>query len=296
LQLAAVAAQGARLLRGTDPAYAATLLNAAGVAYEAAQRHPTLIAPDDHAKFGGGPYADNRLEDDWYWAAAELWLATGRDRYLAHVVSSPEHAADAFELAGFDFDRVTGPAWLDLALAGTELADHERVINSVQAGADRLVELQNQQPWGQPYAPIEGWDWGSNGRILNNLVVIAVAHLLSGDSRYAAAVSEGMDYLLGRNALGQSYITGYGSDYSAHQRTRQFGHDLDPAFPPPPPGALAGGANSRPSPDFPYDSRLVGLPPQCCYLDEPTSEVTNDVCIRWNAPLVWIATYLSSDI
>jgi endoglucanase len=296
LQLAAVAAQGARLLRGTDPAYAATLLNAAGVAYEAAQRHPTLIAPDDHAKFGGGPYADNRLEDDWYWAAAELWLATGRDRYLAHVVSSPEHAADAFELAGFDFDRVTGPARLDLALAGTELADHERVINSVQAGADRLVELQNQQPWGQPYAPIEGWDWGSNGRILNNLVVIAVAHLLSGDSRYAAAVAEGMDYLLGRNALGQSYLTGYGSDYSAHQRTRQFGHDLDPAFPPPPPGALAGGANSRPSPDFPYDSRLVGLPPQCCYLDEPTSEVTNDVCIRWNAPLVWIATYLSSDI
>jgi glycosyl hydrolase family 9 len=180
LQLAAVAAQGARLLRGTDPAYAATLLNAAGVAYEAAQR--------------------------------------------------------------------------------------------------------------------QGWDWGSNGRILNNLVVLAVAHLLSGDSRYAAAVAEGMDYLLGRNALGQSYITGYGSDYSAHQRTRQFGHDLDPAFPPPPPGALAGGANSRPSPDFPYDSRLVGLPPQCCYLDEPTSEVTNDVCIRWNAPLVWIATYLSSDI
>jgi len=29
-----------------------------------------------------------------------------------------------------------------------------------------------------------------------------------------------------------------------------------------------------------------------CYLDEPTSETTNDVCIRWNAPLVQIATYL----
>ena len=78
------------------------------------------------------------------------------------------------------------------------------------------------------------------------LCVIAVAHLVSEDSRYAAAVAEGMDYLLGRNALGQSYVTGYGSDYTSHQRTRQFGHDLDPAFPPPPPGAIAGGANSRP--------------------------------------------------
>jgi endoglucanase len=55
---------------------------------------------------------------------------------------------------------------------------------------------------------------------------------------------------------------------------------------------LAGGANSRPHPDFPYDPRLIGLPPQCCYLDEPTSEVTNDICVRWNAPLVYVATYL----
>jgi endoglucanase len=135
---------------------------------------------------------------------------------------------------------------------------------------------------------------GSNGRILNNLVVLAVAHLVSDGSYYADAVATGMDYLLGRNALGQSYITGYGTDYSSHQRTRQFGHDLDRAFPPPPPGALAGGANSRPPLDFPYDPRLLRLPPQCCYLDEPTSEVTNDICIRWNAPLVWVATYLST--
>jgi endoglucanase len=123
---------------------------------------------------------------------------------------------------------------------------------------------------------------------------MAVAQLVTGASRYADAVASGMDYLLGRNALGQSYITGYGADYTCHQRTRQFGHDLDPALPPPPPGALAGGANSQPAPDFPYDPRLLGLPPQCCYLDEPTSEVTNDICIRWNAPLVWVATYLST--
>ena len=253
-----------------------------------------MIAPDDHAQFGGGPYSDDRLEDDFYWAAAELWLATGEDTYRQQLTSSEQHVADAFDTTGFDFDKVTALARLDLALAGSNLADHEQVVESVQRGADRLLELQRQQPWGQPYAPAEGWDWGSNGRILNNLVVVAVAYLVSGSSGYAGAVTLGMDYLLGRNALGQSYITGYGTDFSCHQRTRQFGHDLDPAFPPPPLGALAGGANSRPAPDFPYDSRLVGLPPQCCYLDEPTSEVTNDVCIRWNASLVWVATYLST--
>jgi endoglucanase len=288
LHLAAVAAQGARLLRTADAAYATTLLAAARTAYGAAQRHPDLIAPDDHARFGGGPYHDDDLTDDFYWAAAELWLATGADRYRVDVRDSPHHVADSFDPAGFDFDRVTMPARLDLALAGGPEQD------GVRRCADRLLDLQAGQPWGQPYAPATGWDWGSNGRILNNLVVLAVAHVLSGEGRYHDAVAAGMDYLLGRNALGQSYVTGYGVDSTRHQRTRQFGHDLDPSLPPPPPGAVAGGPNSRPAPDFPYDSRLVGLPPQCCYLDEPTSEVTNDVCIRWNAPLAWVAIYLTA--
>jgi endoglucanase len=293
LHLAAVTAQAARLLRPADPAYASRLLATARTAYEAAHRNPALIAPDDHARHGGGPYHDDHLADDFYWAAAELWLATGQETYRREVVTSAQHTVDAFDPSGFDFDRVTGPARLDLALAGDGLAGHERVCDSVRRGADRLLDVQRHQPWGQPYAPARGWDWGSNGRILNNLVVLAVAHLVCGDDRYHDAVAVGMDYLLGRNALGQSYITGHGTDFTRHQRTRQFGHALDPALPPPPPGALAGGANSMPAPDFPYDARLSGLPPQCCYLDEPTSEVTNDVCVRWNAPLVWVATYLS---
>jgi endoglucanase len=294
LHLAAAAAKGARLFQTADSAYTRMLLQTARTAFEAARRLPHLIAPDDHARYGGGPYPDDELEDDFYWAAVELWLTTDEEFYRQDVLSSALHAADPFDPAGFDFDRVAAAGQLDLALAGRHLIDYDRVVETLQLGADRLLELQRHQPWGQPYAPTEGWDWGSNGRILNNLVVLAVAHLVSGGSHYADAVAKGMDYLLGRNALGQSYITGYGTDYSCHQRSRQFGHDLNPAFPPPPPGALAGGANSRAAPDFPYDPRLRGLPPQCCYLDEPTSEVTNDICIRWNAPLVWVATYLST--
>jgi endoglucanase len=295
LHLAAVAAQGARLLQSADAAFASRLLAAARTAYQAAQKHPDLMAPDDHARFGGGPYHDDDLTDDRYWAAAELWLATREDRYRPDMQDSPHHTTDMLDtvdLAGFDFDRVSMPARLDLALAGGP--DQDRARAGVRRCADQLLALQAAQPWGQPYAPDTGWDWGSNGRILNNLVVLAVAHVLTGDARYHDAVAVGMDYLLGRNALGQSYITGYGVDSTRHQRTRQFGHDRDPSFPPPPPGAIAGGPNSKPAADFPYDSRLFGLPPQCCYLDEPTSEVTNDVCIRWNAPLTWVATYLTA--
>ena len=294
LHLAAVAARGARLFGAHDPDYARRLLHAGRLAYEAALAYPSLLPPDDGCRYGGGAYPDEDASDDLYWAAAELWLTSGEPRFADAVAASECHRTDVFSTTGFDVDRVAAPARLDLALGGHRLPDHERIVGTVVDAADELLRVQSHQPWSQPYAPSDGWDWGSNGRVLNNLVVLATADLLTAEHRYRDAVATGMDYLLGRNALGQSYVTGYGTDFTRHQRTRQFAHDHDPSFPPPPPGAICGGPNSKPSPDFPYDARLLGLPPQLCYLDEPTSEVTNDVCIRWNAPLVWIAVYLST--
>jgi endoglucanase len=261
--------------------FSSRLLDAAVTAHRAAAAEPVLLAPDDRGAFGGGPYDDDDLEDDRAWAAAELWLATGDAAYA----EAARRAFD-FDLAGFDWNRVAAAAALDLALHGE---GHERLI----AAADRLRSLQDDQPWGQPYAPADGWDWGSNGLVLNHLVLLAAAHELTGRADLLGAAARGLDYLLGCNALGQSYVTGYGTDCTRHQRTRHFAHDLDPAFPPPPPGALAGGPHSKEYEGFPSDPRLAGLPPQRRYVDESTSETTNDVCIRWNAPLVWMAVFLT---
>ena len=90
-----------------------------------------------------------------------------------------------------------------------------------------------------------------------------------------------------------SGATRYGTDFTRRQRARHFAQALDPSFPPPPPGAIAGGPTSKEHPGFPSDPRLAGLPPLRCYLDEPTSETTNDICIGWNAPLVRMAVVLS---
>jgi endoglucanase len=290
LHLAAAAAHGARVL-AADATYARRLLEAATTAFAAARAEPTLLAPDDEGAFGGGPYAHADLSGDWAWAAAELWLVTHDPAYAR--VAGRAAAADAIDPDGFDWNTMTAAAALDLALHGQDLAAHPAVLARVLAAAERLLELQADQPWGQPYAPREGWDWGSNGRILNNLVVLAVAHQLTGRPDLRQAATRGMDYLLGGNALGQSYVTGYGTDFTRHQRTRHFAHDLDRSFPPPPAGALAGGPTSKEHPGFPSDPLLAGLPPQRRYVDEPTSETTNDVCIRWNAPLVYMAAFLT---
>lgn len=290
LHLAAAAAHGARVFRA-DPAYARWLLDAAVTADRAAHTEPLLLAPDDQGAFGGGPYADDDVEDERAWAATELWLATGDAAYAERARRAL--SGDVSDAGGFDWNRMAAAAALDLALHGAALDGHDRMVASVAAAADRLTGVQDGQPWGQPYAPADGWDWGSNGRVLDNLVVLAVAHELTGRDEYLDGATGGFDYLLGCNALGQSYVTGYGTDFTRHQRTRHFAHEVDPSFPPPPSGALAGGPTSKTHPGFPADARLAGLPPQRCYIDEITSETTNDVCIRWNAPLVWMAAFLT---
>jgi endoglucanase len=293
LNLAAVAAHAARCVSSGDVDYSRTLVNAAERAYEAALREPLLLAPDDHGQHGGGPYNDDDLGDEFYWAATELYITTGDERYRADVLNSSCHVADVFDPDGFDWDTVAAFARLELATnAGVDLPDIDRVRASVVAAADRLLGVQAGQAWEQPYAPRDGWDWGSNGRIANNLIVVAAAHDLTGRGCYRAGFLNGIGYLFGRNPIGISFVTGYGSHYSHRQRVRHFGHALDPTFPPPPAGSLAGGAASKIYPGFPGDPRFGGLADQLCYVDEPTSETTNDVCIRWNASLVWVAAYL----
>lgn len=136
---------------------------------------------------------------------------------------------------------------------------------------------------------------GSDAAALNNQVIMASAYDISGEEKYAAGALEGMDYLLGRNALAQSYMTGYGVNAARNQHCRWYAHQLDPALPPPPPGTLAGGANSQRET---WDPALLVLypagvecAPQACYVDHVESWASNEVAINWNSALVWMASF-----
>jgi endoglucanase len=148
------------------------------------------------------------------------------------------------------------------------------------------------QAWGQPYAPTDNWVWGSTSQLLNNLVVLATAFDLSGEPEYQRAVLEGMDFLLGRNALNLSYITGYGEVFSQNQHSRMYAAQLNGELPHPPVGSIAGGPNSALQDPVARDL-LAGCIGQLCYVDDINSYSTNEVAINWNAPLAWVASFLA---
>jgi len=101
-----------------------------------------------------------------------------------------------------------------------------------------------------------------------------------------------MDYLLGRNALNYSYITGYGEQASENQHSRWYAKSLNTALPNPPVGSLAGGPNSSIQ-DPKAQSILQGCAPQFCYVDHIDSWSTNEITINWNAALAWVAAFVA---
>src|SRR3569833_597627 len=72
LNLAATAAQCARIWASTDATFSNKCLTAAQTAWGAAQANPAIYALDSDGT-GGGAYGDNNVTDEFYWAAAELY-------------------------------------------------------------------------------------------------------------------------------------------------------------------------------------------------------------------------------
>ncbi|MEU4219933.1 glycoside hydrolase family 9 protein [Actinoplanes sp. NPDC026623] len=292
LNLAATAAQAARIYRRYDAAFAKRALVAARIAYAAALAEPARFAPESDG-VGGGAYNDSKVDDDFYWAAAELYLTTGEKKYADDVLASPVHTADIFGPGAFDWASTAAAGRLDLALVPSRLPGRAAVRASVVRGAEKYLQIQAGHPYGVAYAPPNNmWDWGSNSAILNNLVVVSAAYELTGRDRYRDGVFEGMDYLLGRNALNHSYVTGYGEVSSQNQHSRWYAHELDPALPNPPKGSLSGGANS--SIQDPYaQSKLTGCVGQFCYIDDIQSWSTNELAINWNSALARVASFVA---
>ncbi len=294
LNLAAVAAQGARLFAPYDVTYANELLETAKHAYAMAEAHPDMIAPYSDGQNGGGDYHDPDVSDEFYWAAAELYLTTGQAEWYERLKASPHWHGRVFTSDGINWRETAGWARLQLASVPSRLpqADLDWIRASVRAAAETYLAVQKGEGFSLMYKPGQGYGWGSNHSVLENMMVAAIAYDLSGKDYYLEGVRESMDYILGRNAMGISYVTGYGTLFSHRQFALMFAHSVDPSLPEPPKGALAGGPNGQPA-DPVAEEKLQGCAPQACYIDEWGSYSTNEIAINWNAALSWIAAFLA---
>jgi endoglucanase len=298
LNLAAVAAQCARAFRGVDDAYADKCLAAGRRAYAAAKRLPDVLAYDV-LDGGGGAYGDKDLADEFYLAAAELYATTGDDAYRDDLTASKHYlaapAADGTGKGDIFWASVSAPGSLTLAWRDDLLpaGDLEKLRGRLVATADAYLAQSAKDGYRAPFA--RKYNWGSNADMANRGLILAAAYDFTGDAKYRDGVAAIMDYLLGRNPLGQSYVSGYGEKPMRAPHHRFWARAADPSLPGPPPGVLAGGPNENTSQD-PAAKRLTGkCSPQTCYLDDIEAYSLNEVAVNWNAPLFWIAAFLDEE-
>ena len=357
LNYAACAAQAARLWAPYDKDKANTYLETAKEAYAAYQKHwyeydstltthpdlmcecakeeineNSLYAPMWQAK-GGGPYGDNNVLDDAYWAACELYLSCSEmgDADASTYKSEMDNSEYAYtchtrmiggenkdgSFTSFNWGNTASAGTLSLALHSDLLSDSENsdVKAAITKAADDYITEEENQGYGIPYkydgdpyndpnnldpsVKIQGYEWGSNSMVINNCIVMAYAFDLNQDVKYMNGVATAMNYLLGCNPLSFSYVTGYGSYKEENPHHRYWSYELDKTLPMAPDGILSGGPNA--GLQDPY-VRALGFvpgdldnPSQRCFVDSIEAWSTNEVTINWNAPLAWITSFMQDE-
>jgi endoglucanase len=287
LNLAATAAQCARLWKTIDADFSARCLTAAETAWTAAQANPRIFAAAVPGE-GGGDYGDNDVQDEFYWAAAELYVTTGKDVYKDYLLAS-SHFARSADLYWGNTDAL-GTISLALVPSGLPAEKLSAVKDSLIAQADQALSTLENEGYLVPIP--SGYPWGSNSSVLNRMLIMGYAYDFTSDQKYLDGLTESMDYLLGRNPLNKSYVSGYGDDPLQHPHHRFWGNDPARGFPPPPPGVIAGGPNSDPNDPTAQTAGLKGCSSSRCYIDAIGSWTTNEVTINWNAPLAWSVAFI----
>lgn len=311
LNLAACAAQASRLWRDLDSDFSKQCLDAAEAAYAAAKKHPDLYAPIDQS-IGGGPYGDDDATDEFYWAAAELYLTTGDSSYQKDMKASDWYldvpttlkgGESVDTVASFDWGHTAALGSISLSLYPDQLGkDAEKLSDAFSEAADTYLQLEDKQGYGQPYAAStisssdsdNGYVWGSNSFVIDNAIILAYAYDLTDNTDYLNGAATAMDYLLGRNPVDYSYVTGYGTHAVQYPHHRFWAHQLSESFPMAPSGVLVGGPNSGIEDPWVQGSgwKKGEIPPAKCYLDHIEAWSVNECTINWNEPLAWMTAFL----
>ncbi len=295
LNLAAVAAQAARVWETIDPAFSAKCLDAARRAFAAAQAHPDIYAIGPFT--GSGGYGDPELTDEAYWAAAELYATTGEAQYEKALRASPLFlagpSAGTRPTGDISWGSVGALGTITLALApnGLKPAEIAQARANLVASAGKSLSDDMGQGYALPFASA-GYPWGSNSSILNRAMILGVAYDLTGQAAYRYGAVDAMDYVLGRNPLDRSYVTGFGARPMRHPHHRFWAHQANPAYPEPPAGVLSGGPNSTAMGDDVAKTMKGQCKPQTCWSDDYRAFTQNEVAINWNAPLAWVSAFL----
>jgi len=296
LDFAAVTAQAARILAAYKkalPGLSDSCLRAAEKAWGWGLQHPDQVYDQNalnklyEPPITTGAYGDRKFSDEWFWAAAELYISSPKDAYLKVITA---HQDENFPL----------PSWSQTGLLGYYSLLRSKKKNIAGALQDslktRLLRMADEMlkaGESNAFLTVMGsrprdFVWGSNANAANEAILLINAYLLTHHRKYLAGAIGNLEYICGRNATGYCFITGIGSHSPMHPHHRPSVADgiADPV-----PGLMAGG----PNPGEQDHCHYAFHEPETAYLDSECAYASNEIAINWNAPLVYLVNAVEAE-
>lgn len=291
LNFSAVMAAAYRVFKNIDSEYADKCLKSSINAWKWSRKNPVLVFrnPSD---ISTGEYGDGNLNDEFVWAASELYISTKEKEYSSYLDNN------LFNMRVWKNADVSSlPSWANVELLSVISLSKSRENNKYKSECKDLIfkisEIISEQISNSPLRiPDVGYGWGSNSVFANaGWILLVAASLDDNNQKYLNLATDIADYLLGKNPVGISFITGFGTKYVINPHHRPSAAD---GVEEPIPGFIVGGPNPHHN-DKEHVRYHFSLP-ALSYEDVVESFASNEVAINWNAPAVLLFSVLKSYI
>lgn len=289
------------------------MAEAGAPAYRWAKENPNAFYHQD--KMNGmyepdvvtGAYGDGRASDELFWAATSQYMASfpgDSNTYLTDVI---ENMPEEFTLMSWGNVAALGVFnWIEMEMHYREFGElfsdwsnpnvkqekeiRTKCVNMLLEYCDKAIEDVEGSCYNCAYGNRpEDFHWGCCSSFCDQAICFLYAYELTNDKKYLDNAFRNVNYILGQNATGYCYVTGFGLKSPMHPHSRLCASD---GIEEPIPGLLVGGPNpgqqdiaevKRYGSDFPDES----------YEDVEPSYASNEIAINWNASLVAAITWLA---
>jgi endoglucanase len=284
--LAAVGAIAARVFKPYDAKFAAQALEAARRAWAWTEKYPNVTFRNPPG-VSTGEYGDANCKDERLWAAAELGRTTGEAAFNDFFLKNYAEFLPTLDSPPAEsWSQVAPMALWTYALAHRKGSDGEAVAAIRQrtvAAAHTVVDRTRANPY-LISMKAKDYVWGSNGVAAGYGMYLLIANVFAPDPSFVDAARDNLHYLLGRNTFSLSWVTQVGENPFLHPHHRPSGSGKQPG---PWPGLLSGGPNAGRQ-DAVLAALPKDLPPAKVYADQLASYASNEICINWQASLVFL--------
>ena len=283
---AAICAMASRIY-SFDKEFSEQLAKAAFLSYDWLEKNPGFIGFKNPEGCNTGGYGERDDISNRFWAAAEMYVLTGKEKYHDDM---KRQLQEDFFLAGLGYGDVGGFGALSY-LRFAENKDSQIAKKLADTFIYKSKELaEKSERCGYGAAMVENdYHWGSNMELLKYGMTFIIADYITGEKKFADYARKQADYLLGVNAMGISYVTGTGEYRCNYPHLRPAHADgIEECIP----GMVSGGPNRFPGDP---DAKILipeGTPPMKCFADDVGCYSLNEITIYWNSPAVFLFGYL----